>query len=407
MKKTKKLGMALGVVLTFGAMLASCGSDEVLSNLISDPVDDGITYTAEQVGGASGSVTTSAIKLNFAADVSDLSVSNIRIEGDAVTPGVLNGSGKVWTLDLNKVAEEREVTLVVNKDGIAKTGKQVRVYKGEYTLAGDHQPDSATDLKIRFGTTGVTETFNALHNLITSPSTDDKFTDIIQLGDWVDLPSLHVTGYPDDIADHGKIAIANNTTWDGNHGELLRLIVVGKNSFNNINGNGTTPHVVFQFQNVPGTHRMEETDTNQNGYLGSEMRTYLVDKFLTGLINAGVPDAVLWTPSRRVPNKGEGATAADTITDKLWLPTNWEMFGAGAEGSADPTYETANNQASFADFYSFPLNRKYNALNDEGAYWLASPCFYLTRGFCYSSGGSIAFFGAQTALSVAPAFCVR
>jgi hypothetical protein len=308
-----------------------------------------------------------------------------------------------------------------------------------YTLV-ENQLDTPTDLKLRFditatGTEGVSAVFTALHNLIATPIGNDSFADIIKLGDWVDLPSLQVVGYPEDDLDiagpgpsdpsvggrYGKIDIASNTTWGGNHGELLRLIVVGINSFNEIIdvGNATdnehnqaTPHVVFQFQNFPGTHRMEATNINTNGYLGSEMRAYLIGNFLTGLQNAGVPDAVLWAPSRRVANKGSGADAADIIADTLWLPTEWEMFGpnTGANSYSNATYENSTNQASFAGFYTTPVARtKYKASNQAEYYWLASPSSSSTGNFCgvNNSGAAYNLGAASHVRGITPAFCVK
>jgi hypothetical protein len=205
--------------------------------------------------------------------------------------------------------------------------------------------------------------------------------------------------------------------------------VVGINSFavtdvgnaTDNNHNRATPHVVFQFQNLPGTHRMEETATSAHGYLGSEMRKYLVPvdanhplgasggNFLTGLLAAGVPDAVLWAPSRRVANKGgSGAdVTTQTIADKLWLPTEREMFGYRTYSNAD--YETLDNQASFADFYNGNDTLiKYNAYNEAEWYWLASPESYSTYLFCTVTNSGAAYANnANDARGVAPAFCVR
>jgi hypothetical protein len=344
----------------------------------------------------------------------DLTKEDINIAGSA-TKGNLVGSGTTWTIDLAAVTAQGDIDVSLGKAGIETTTKTVPIYKGEYTL--QDRSLSATDLKDLFNTEGVTATFNALHNLIASPHTGNNFADIIQLGDWIDLPSLHVEGYPlDDHAyddypyGYGKIDITYTTL--AGHGANLRLIVVGINSFNNKNGNGATPHVVFQFQNVPGRHRIEADDTNQNGYLGSEMRTYLTNNFLTGLINAGVPDAVLWAPSRRVANKGgsEADVAADIIDDKLWLPTAWEMFGENK--SSNPYYETQDNQASFAGFYNgndarIKYRDDYSGYSGY-TYLLASPDSSSTDCFCSVApfGEAINFYSSSVE-GVVPAFCVR
>jgi hypothetical protein len=98
------------------------------------------------------------------------------------------------------------------------------------------------------------------------------------------------------------------------HGNLLRLIVVGINSFHSkdkytVTANNGVPHLVFQFQNIPVSRRMNMSDSNGGGYAASEMRKYLIPvdgdtdansgAFLTGLLDAGVPKAVMWAPWQR------------------------------------------------------------------------------------------------------------
>ncbi|MDR1908890.1 MAG: DUF6273 domain-containing protein [Spirochaetaceae bacterium] len=272
---------------------------------------------------------------------------------------------------------------------------------------------SAMDLKARFsitttGANGVTEAFNAVHWLINTPEAGD-FTQIIQLGDYIDLDSLNVADY------NSAGAISEvNTTWGGDHGQLLRLIVVGKNSFNGINGNNT-PHVVFQFQNLPGTRKMNASDTNAGGYMGSEMKAYLTPdgvpghgNFYTGLTGAGVPDAVVWAPSRRVANGGSGATGADTVADLLWLPTEFEMSGAHLYSS--PTYEAPATQARL-EYYTDNNSRiKYGSSNSDRWYWLASPYYGNAADFSVvSEYGDPGYVNASATLDsgVVPAFCVK
>ncbi|MDR1894622.1 MAG: hypothetical protein LBQ61_08065 [Spirochaetales bacterium] len=287
-----------------------------------------------------------------------------------------------------------------------------------------------TDLKQRFGITttgaqGVTETFNALHELISNPYPGDDFTSFIRLGDWIDLDSLTVAPYPAEVDEDDEDGVATPNSQDGYgyivtgntdlgaHGKLLRLIVVGMGksaaddeaatlgapnyrSLNTVNDNDT-PHVVFHFQNIPGFHR-----TNPPGivgdisYLNSEIRTYLVNNFYTGLTAAGLPDAVVWAPSRRVTN--QDYNGVDPIEDKLWLPTKGEMGG---------TYEayeqeTADDQASFAGYYTDDTSRlKYDSSNTPKDYRLASlngNDFVGNDGGIYSSG---------THRGCVPLFCVK
>ncbi|GHU44724.1 hypothetical protein FACS1894190_16350 [Spirochaetia bacterium] len=282
----------------------------------------------------------------------------------------------------------------------------------------------------------VTEVFTALHHYI--QDNPDNIGDLIKLGDYIDLHSLYVegdTGQPEN-ADYGYINATNTDVTDlysNPHGKLLRLIVVGINSFNygggTYTGNGNnTPHVVFHFQNIPGKHKMNNSDTNTTGYLNSAMRKYLVPvgddggNFLTGLKGAGVPEEVLWAPIRIVASSGSGTSAPQTITDKLWLPTEREMFGnAYTYGPHSVTaVETDANQTSFTGFYTTEL---YNgdATRKKGVagapslpttnyyYWLASPSIRDTWSrFCFVDyNGQANHDTASSINGCAPAFCVE
>ncbi|GMO68613.1 MAG: hypothetical protein Ta2A_16890 [Treponemataceae bacterium] len=283
-------------------------------------------------------------------------------------------------------------------------------------------PDPANpDIKAKFGVSTASQAFTKLHRLISGPKGAYDFTKVIALGDYIDLPALAVAGYPIDEADTGsgspgyamgKINVTNDEL--SGHGRLLRLIVVGINSFNGINGNNT-PHVVFQFQNVPVTHRMNASNTSVGGYKESQMRSYLIYNFFAGLTDAGVPANLLWTPKRIVWNgflSGEnGASSAntvvDTIKDKIFLPTDWEMFG-GNEASS-PTYETVANQGRL-DYYKNADHRiKYNSSNAAAAYWLASPHFTQKGYFCNvrDNGDAATINASSPTRFVAPAFCIK
>ncbi|GHU44903.1 hypothetical protein FACS1894190_16710 [Spirochaetia bacterium] len=220
------------------------------------------------------------------------------------------------------------------------------------------------------------------------------------------------TGTPADGGDaaNGAISLPSNPSITANNSTLLRLIVVGINTYNGINDNENAPHIVFQFHNVPGTHRMNPYGTTVGGYAGSEMRKYLVPvdgvggNYLTGLINAGVPESVLWVPSRRVWN-GPGSAVAGTIEDALFLPTEREIFGKNEWSHAT---ETVGNQGRFYYYANNPSRLKYNSANSAMLYWDASP-YGSNCDFCivdpvfyhhvYSRTGST--------VGVAPAFCVK
>jgi hypothetical protein len=291
--------------------------------------------------------------------------------------------------------------------------------------------------------------------MTTTAQVTDAIDDIIALGDYIDLNSLTVARYhrgtenPDNgwmaesrdegidtDRENGAISIANNTDL-GAHGKILRLIVVGINSYAEKNDNPTAmtqPHVVFQFQNIPGLHRMNHIANNSGGYIENEMREYLVPldsdrksvretgygtpientgAFYAGLIESGVPmndDSIIWGPRRAMavvnvnPN-GVGNTVS-IIEDVLWLPTEWEMFG---RKSVSYPEETSDNQSSFTDWYDSDAKRKkYDGADSQCSYWAASPATGLISWYCYVSKDDFPGNGvAAQLLGLAPAFCVR
>jgi hypothetical protein len=142
------------------------------------------------------------------------------------------------------------------------------------------------------------------------------------------------------------------------------------------------------------------------------MRKYLVPvegdggNFLAGLVSAGVPDGVLWAPAR-VLAKGQNNTGVATLRDKLWLPTEREMFG---KRTYSATSETEQNQARL-EYYDTPgwgsLHVKYYLQATADWYWGSSPYFNDSIAFCYDFVGYSNRAVASTPGGVVPAFCVQ
>jgi hypothetical protein len=220
-------------------------------------------------------------------------------------------------------------------------------------------------------------------------------TGVIKLGDYIDLESLQVANYDTRGAfHHASNILLNNGEY------LLRLIVVGINSFNGKNGN-TTPHVVFQFKNLPVTRRMAG---GEKRYALSEMRSYLTGNFFAGLKNAGVPESVFWAPSRRLWNTwGEW----DVIQDLLWLPTEYEMFGSTVMSNS--TYETSGNQARLSYYQGDGDRKKYGVNSSANHYWLSSAGTYESfNTFVHvNTNGGPNYANVFDELGIAPAFCVQ
>jgi hypothetical protein len=223
--------------------------------------------------------------------------------------------------------------------------------------------------------------------------------------------------------------------------KLNRLIVVGINSFHTGRGrkkDNTTPtyngdgdgeytypkaegegnppsHVVFQFQNLLVIHGMNSTNMSVDGYPISLMRKYLVKvgedlkegKFLAGLLGAGVPEGVLWAPSRMVSARTNYSSSSvgspAGIRDKVWLPTEWEMLGKQSNSLND---ETKSNQAWLEYYTSDASRKKFDASQTAKPYWLASQGGS-NYSFCYvDNAGQLGKENSAFMYGVAPAFCV-
>jgi hypothetical protein len=277
------------------------------------------------------------------------------------------------------------------------------------------------------GAAAVDAAFHELSAFIKKGGLSDQ-PGVINLGDWIDLESLTVEAYGDGnggfAADNDPI-VPDPPLIEGYDGKLLRLIVVGINSFQpnesyDVPENAGVGHVVFQFQNLPVTRRMNETNTNGGGYRLSEMREYLVGvdgkggNFLAGLKTAGVPEDVLWPLVRYVANGyNDNPRGTDALTDLLWLPTEREMFGSQTYSFAG---ETEENQARLEYYTSngYEYRLKFLGNNSIGsAYWMSSPLSGSQSPFCSvtsvnpGSQSSAGYHSANVPYGVAPAFCVR
>jgi hypothetical protein len=292
-----------------------------------------------------------------------------------------------------------------------------------YTMGVRPADDIARNLIVIFdvgGTdkTAVSNTFNAISAFVKSKKTKAAISVNIHLGDYIDLPALAVAAYEGS----GEINVTN-ANLGGTKGTKLRLIVVGINSFSttystnssyNITANNGTPHVVFQFRNLPGTQQMNSN--NIGGYAATIMRKYFVSvsgvggNFYNGLIQAGVPEGVLWGPKRSVAinyNDAAGATC-NVIEDLLWLPTERELIG---DQIRSPPSETAANQARL-EYYDTDAKRVKYDMSGTAVYWYEASHLsgsYGTSTFTTitSSGNSSFAYSANHAEGAAPAFCVK
>jgi hypothetical protein len=308
--------------------------------------------------------------------------------------------------------------------------------------------------------TDETAAFNAVQDYLNSVSAEDLVSEgKIRLGDYIDLDTLTVRRVPNQatpnpittfIVNNAPISnwftdtsVAYAPPYEGSEGAWLRIIVVGINSFNNrAQGNanahpsytgantGGKAHLVFQFQNVPMYGNMTRTTlpagnpgyaadllaVTAGGWRTSTLRTYLAGSFLDGLVAAGVPEPVLFSLTRLVSN-GAGAAGTQETTDKLWLPTELQMFDSGDVAEAA---ETRANQARLEYYQNDLLRVKHYPKNSSVTplrfltyhYWTSSPAkiFYGTSRFSdvsLSGGKSVSGVTVSANMGVVPAFVIR
>jgi hypothetical protein len=310
----------------------------------------------------------------------------------------------------------------------------------EFPWQGEPVPTAGSlpSIKEKFGiqldgAAGVTAAFQELSAFIKKGGLGVN-CNVIRLGDWIDLEGgLEVSRYHRDgttEADGGSSGngeiLLDGSEVSAKQTPLVRLIVVGINSFRS-NGtylkteNDSVDHVVFQFQNIPGVHRMNPKVNGQGhntgGYAASEMREYLVPvirensevagsgNFLDGLEKAGVPEEVLWGPTRYVSTKGNGSNKDDVakLNDLLWLPTQYEMTG----GSADEivNVETVGNQVWLKYYSNANVTTKSNTTSSASHWWLSSA--HGSGDFRYiNNSGYGAGIVAHFTYGVVPVFCV-
>jgi hypothetical protein len=257
----------------------------------------------------------------------------------------------------------------------------------------------------------VTLIFEMIHNTIAAGHVNnfvdgDYFHGYISSGNSFSVSAGYDSG--------GAISMTSNPDL-GAHGKYMTWVITGKNTWKGKNGN-SYDHVSIQSKNVlgyateanAGGHYMEATNINTNGYAGCKMRQYLLNNMLPALQALGIPFDQDWmkAPARLVSRGGTATNpGADTIADKLFLPTEYEMFGAHSYSNNNA--EAAANQGRLSYYTDNNSRVKYDKDNTARIYWEASPYSGSTTVFCHvHTDGSAHIHHATTVRGVAPAFCV-
>jgi len=210
----------------------------------------------------------------------------------------------------------------------------------------------------------------------------------------------------DTISDSWATIIANcaaGTTDDYNIGDTKQLTINGVDFFVEIVAKNTdilasdetkTAALTWLCKDIPFKHRMNPSN-NANGWVASEMRSWLRSDILTAL------PSDLQSGIKEVKKTWYDYTTTSTLSssDTIWIPSTYEMFSdtsnSVVEGSG-VQYTKFNNNANRI--------KKYNGSNDY--YWLRSAN---TSGSDYfynvSTSGIRGNYGANYSNGVAFGFC--
>ncbi|MDR1230786.1 MAG: DUF6273 domain-containing protein [Spirochaetaceae bacterium] len=410
---------------------ASKGGYEINPLISPVTVSYPLRLTSVAQNGKEGEQSTTQLELTFDRAIEGLDANDIMVSGSVgtVKNETLVQSELTYTLSVSGFTGSGTATVTVQKNGYAGVTNTVEVVY--YRAPGTPVPNVASitsgSIKEKFGVGGsgtaavVTATFNELSAFIKNNGLTNTATkNVVKLGDWIDLEGGLTVDSDTANTNIDKIAYTSTNIPqagpDGQKTPLLRLIVVGINSFNKTNPN-SPQHVVFQFQNVlVAPVWMNGASKATGGYASSNMQTYLTKNFLTGLTGsngAGVPNDVLWAPTR-VLSQEYPKSAIDEVTDKLWLPTVREIYAQDATNiDYSPSSETAGNQARL-EYYDSNTAQKYDTAGTR-RHWLSSRYASSDSSFCCAFNKTTIRYAdqyqkdpdASSALpGIAPAFCV-
>ena len=150
---------------------------------------------------------------------------------------------------------------------------------------------------------------------------------------------------------------------------------------------------------LASTHNMNSTNTNQGGWGNSEMRSYL-NNTIYSTLPSDLKSVII--QKTHMHTRGNQQTTVTSVSDNLWLPTEWECFGNG-----NASGDTANYNKQYSIF-STATSRIKKIVGSTSAciWWLASPILNFSEAFCIvNTDGSVSGVSASSTRGVA--LCLR
>lgn len=236
------------------------------------------------------------------------------------------------------------------------------------------------------GVSTVAEAMEVLHKRCNGSGKPD-FSGLM-IGDYLDLPSLTVDG--------------TTYTWNDSY-QNLRIVISG---FNQYKGAGDTEnadnHILWTFRNIVLQRQMNSSDTNEGGYPGSALKTFLDGVFALGLGSALGSSDYLYTVRRAISTKG--ATAWNSFT--VFPPTTVEVFGIDTYGDDQNGW---NTNVQFPIFRNSSFYRCKKCNGSRMWWWTATPHASSATTFCHVGGNGDSYdtYASRSDGGVSPAFCTH
>ena len=161
---------------------------------------------------------------------------------------------------------------------------------------------------------------------------------------------------------------------------------------------GGTAGVTFQLVNcLATTYSMEASNTNANGWEGCVMRKTTLNITIYGQLNSDLKAVI--KAANKVSSVGNNSSGLETTSDKLFLLSEIEVFGA-------TTYSFAGEGSQY-EYYKAG-NSTIKTVNGSANYWWErSPRSGNAGYFCrVNSNGSAGSYDASGSLGVSFGFCV-
>lgn len=193
-------------------------------------------------------------------------------------------------------------------------------------------------------------------------------------------------------ADYFNVGDTKNITLDG---VSYPVQIIGFN--HDTKTAGGKAGITFQLVDcLNTTYQMNSYNTNVGGWKSSEMRSRM-SEFL-GQLGEDLQSVI--KPVNKLVSIGDNTSTIETVSDKLFLLSEVEIFGS-------TTYSFAGEGSQY-DWYKAGNTRVKKVNGSEDIWWERSPYSGGTKYFCYvnSPGGDADYNYASDSRGVSFGFCV-